>query len=126
MIEAFQSGKPVITCTDSGEPTRFVHNSENGFVVAPDPCAIAAKIDWLVAHPDCAADMGTRGRVVISHITWDKLVVVLTTPVVSKRWHGMAIEQPDEKSYRVAVLDMQPIELPIDSERIRLLNLYHR
>lgn len=124
-IEAFQSGKPVITCTDSGEPTRFVHNSENGFVVAPDPRAVADKIDWLVTHTDCAADMGLRGRASVAHITWDTLVAALTTPVVSKQWHGMVFEQPNEKSYRVAVLDMQPIEPPIGGGRIRLLGLYH-
>ena len=103
-----------------------MHNSENGFVVAPDPHAIASKIDWLVAHPDCAAEMGQRGRAAVSHITWDKLVAALTAPVVRKRWHGMVLEQPDAKSYRVAVLDMQPIEPPIGGGRIRLLGLYHR
>lgn len=124
-IEAFRSGKPVITCTDSGEPTHFVRNSENGFVVEPDPRMLAVKIDWLAAHPDCAGEMGLRGRAAVSHITWDSVVSALTTPATKMSWRGISFAQPEAKSYRVAVLDMQPIQPPVGGGRIRLLGLYH-
>src|SRR5258705_5454926 len=35
-IEAFKSGKAVLTCADSGEPLHFVRNGHNGFVVPPN------------------------------------------------------------------------------------------
>jgi FkbM family methyltransferase len=124
-IEAFQGGKPVITCTDSGEPTRFVRHHETGFVVEPDPRALAEKIDWFAAHPDCASEMGLRGRAAVSHINWNRLVTALTTLPVKKSWQGISVVQANEQTYPVTVLDMQPIEPPIGGGRIRLLGLYH-
>ena len=35
-IEAFKSGKPVLTCTDSGETLEFVRDGHNGYVVEPN------------------------------------------------------------------------------------------
>src|SRR5206468_12340367 len=43
-IEAFKSGKAVLTCTDSGEPLEFVRDGDNGYVVEPDARAIAARL----------------------------------------------------------------------------------
>ena len=35
-LEAFSSGKPVITCTDSGGPAELVQDGETGFVIEPE------------------------------------------------------------------------------------------
>ena len=40
-VEAFASGKPVITCTDSGGPAELVIGGERGLVCAPTPEAMA-------------------------------------------------------------------------------------
>jgi glycosyltransferase involved in cell wall biosynthesis len=77
-LEAFESGKPVITCLDSGEPARLVVDGVNGFVCAPNPAAIAASIDQLVADRDLAATLGARGRDWVSSITWNAVASTLS------------------------------------------------
>jgi glycosyltransferase involved in cell wall biosynthesis len=127
-IEAFRSQKPVITCTDSGEPTRFVRNYQTGFVVEPDAGAIAEKITYLVDHRAHAAKMGRNGRAAVAHIQWAPIVAALlndgarTHRAVAPRTRGFAEHRP---TYNVAVLDMQPIEPPVGGGRVRLLGLYH-
>jgi len=69
-LEAFKSARPVITCTDSGEPAHFVQNQYNGFVCEPDPQEIAEKIDFLFNHRDAAAKMGLNGKATTAHISW--------------------------------------------------------
>jgi glycosyltransferase involved in cell wall biosynthesis len=76
-LEAFGSGKPVITCVDSGEPARLVSHEASGFVCAPDPLAIAARIDQLAASPGLAARLGAHGRESISSITWEAVALAL-------------------------------------------------
>lgn len=87
-IEAFRSGKPVITCTDSGEPTAFVRDGENGYVCPPDPRTIADRIDRLAADPSRARSMGENGRRSVRHIQWQPIAQTLldalgvTSPVI--------------------------------------------
>src|SRR5262249_26693290 len=50
-VEAFLSQKPVLTCADSGEPTYFVRDGETGFVVEPDPQAVAERIEYCINNP---------------------------------------------------------------------------
>jgi glycosyltransferase involved in cell wall biosynthesis len=69
-LEAFACGKPVITCSDSGEPARLVADGENGFVCAPDAREIGARISLLAAEPDRARVLGERGRLVAARIAW--------------------------------------------------------
>lgn len=75
--EAFKSRKPVITCTDSGEPATFIKNGENGYAVNPDPKEIAGRIDHLYKHKDEAAVMGNNGYETTSHISWENVVKTL-------------------------------------------------
>lgn len=126
-IEAFMSGKPVLTCTDSGEPTVFVRDHETGFVVEPEPRAIAERITDLAAHPDQAAAMGLRGRASIKHITWDNIVDALVSPghAHAPRRVDAAAVASKELKHNVTVLDMQPIDPPVGGARQRLLGLYH-
>lgn len=60
-LEAMLSAKPVITCSDSGGPLEFVVDGETGSVVAPEPAAIAAAIETLMAQPARAARLGRNG-----------------------------------------------------------------
>ena len=61
-LEAMLSGKPVITCTDSGGPLEFVVDGETGRVVAPEPQAVAEAISAMLVQPGLAARMGRAGK----------------------------------------------------------------
>ena len=76
-LEAFLSGKPVITCTDSGEPARIVRDGQSGFVCPPDPAEIAHRIDCLAEDTSLAARMGKCGRDSIGGITWEHVASAL-------------------------------------------------
>lgn len=75
-LEAMLSSKPVITCGDSGGSLEFVIPGETGFVVDPDPEAVASKIDTLYYHQRRAANMGKSGyaRYRELNISWDRVV----------------------------------------------------
>jgi glycosyltransferase involved in cell wall biosynthesis len=72
--EAFASGKAVITASDSGGPTELVRDGENGFVVAPDPRAIALRIDELAGDKALAERMGGAAFELGSRMRWDDAV----------------------------------------------------
>ena len=73
-LEAFLSGKPVITTTDAGGPTEFVEDGVNGWVAVPDPAAIGAAIGALAANRVQAAAFGAAGRARARAITWDGVI----------------------------------------------------
>ncbi len=70
-IEAFLNGKPVLTCTDSGEPARLVKDGINGFVCPPNPVLIAERVDWLFENAAIAKNMGAEGRQFALQIGWE-------------------------------------------------------
>jgi glycosyltransferase involved in cell wall biosynthesis len=78
-LEAFLSGKPVITCTDSGEPARLVRDGVTGFVVPPNPAGLAAAMRSLACDTKRAVAMGQEGRCDAQKITWDKVGETLLT-----------------------------------------------
>jgi glycosyltransferase involved in cell wall biosynthesis len=61
-LEAMLSGKPVITCTDSGGPLEFVVDNETGIICAPTPEGASDALMRLQADPQLAARMGRAGR----------------------------------------------------------------
>jgi glycosyltransferase involved in cell wall biosynthesis len=73
-LEAMLSGKPVITCRDSGGCTELVADGENGFVVDPDPQALAAAIDRLWSSRRLARRMGREAKTRADQIGWQPLV----------------------------------------------------
>lgn len=75
-LEAMLAAKPVITCIDSGEPVEFVINQETGFVVQPEPEAIAQAVDDLYFHQQRAAEMGKAGleRYHALGISWNNVI----------------------------------------------------
>jgi glycosyltransferase involved in cell wall biosynthesis len=75
--EAFLSGKPVITATDSGGPLEVVHDRATGLVVEPTAEAVAAASAYLVGHPDEARAWGHSGRAAAERVTWDACVDAL-------------------------------------------------
>ncbi|MGN8160464.1 glycosyltransferase [Salinisphaera sp. SWV1] len=119
-LEAFASGKPVLTCSDSGEPSRLVQNLQTGLVVKPCVDSVRDALEFLWQSRDDAARMGRNGRQVTENMSW-------TTTVETLADAGLGITDGDgnEERARVAVLDMQPIDPPVGGGRQRLLGLYH-
>lgn len=79
-LEAMLASKPVLTCTDSGGPLELVQGGDTGWVVPPEPEAIAATLDGAFASPDRTRQLGRAGRerYLALGIAWEKVVEVLT------------------------------------------------
>jgi glycosyltransferase involved in cell wall biosynthesis len=76
-VEAFASGKAVITTDDSGGPTEFVRHGRNGLVTAPQPAALAAACAAVMDSPADAERMGEAARQDVAKLTWDGVVKAL-------------------------------------------------
>ncbi len=75
-LEAMLAGRPLIVARDSGGPTEFVEHNANGFVVEPEPRAIADCLDQLFQDRERARVMGARGREKIEamNLSWQHVV----------------------------------------------------
>ena len=73
-IEAFYSGKPVITFRDSGGASELVEDEKNGFVIEPCEEVLAEKIAFLWENPRLAEEMGRRAEKIKDKINWDVAV----------------------------------------------------
>lgn len=77
-LEAFQSGKPVVTTSDAGGPLEFVRHGETGLVAAPEPAAVAAALARLIDRPAEAQAMGAAARASVQGLSWDTVIAALT------------------------------------------------
>jgi glycosyltransferase involved in cell wall biosynthesis len=73
-VEAFASGKAVVTCTDSGGPAELVHDGREGLVCPPTPEAIGQALGALMADRALAERMGEAGRHAVEKFTWGEAV----------------------------------------------------
>ena len=78
-IEAFRSGKPVVTTTDAGGVLEFVEDGVSGLVAPPSPDALAACLGQL-ADEDLARRLGAGNSALVASITWDNVTQKLTAP----------------------------------------------
>ena len=69
-VEAFSSGKAVITCRDSGGPSELVRDGQNGFVCNPVPADVARAIAHLAGDSTLAEQLGSNGALRASTMTW--------------------------------------------------------
>ncbi|MDM7322069.1 MAG: glycosyltransferase family 4 protein [Gammaproteobacteria bacterium] len=78
-LEAMLACKPVLTCTDAGGPLEFVQDGETGWILPPEPQAIAERIDWLYTHRAKAAAMGRAAYAhwQALHISWSGVIETL-------------------------------------------------
>jgi glycosyltransferase involved in cell wall biosynthesis len=125
-IEAMLSRKPIIVCTDSGEPARLVSNGRTGFVVKPEPMEIAAAMSILFEDKELARAMGERAYETAPLQSWDEVVNRLVT---AGKWEGTrsraAVSGTAEDSRaRVLVADNQVLDPPVGGGRIRIYELY--
>ena len=73
-IESMACGTPVIAIREAGF-RESVTDGRTGMLVEPDPAALAAGIDQLVADPAAAVKMGKAGRDdVVARWTWERTV----------------------------------------------------
>jgi glycosyltransferase involved in cell wall biosynthesis len=77
-VEAFTSGKAVITATDSGGPLDLVRDGENGFIVEPTPAALAVAMSRMMDSPADAERLGQQAQRDVEHLTWPRTVARLT------------------------------------------------
>jgi glycosyltransferase involved in cell wall biosynthesis len=76
-VQALAAARPVLTADDSGGVLEFVEDGINGFVVAPQPEAIAARLDMLATNTDLAARLGSAGPPRVVGITWERVIPTL-------------------------------------------------
>lgn len=118
-LEAFASGKPVITCGDSGEPARLVVHGQNGLVVAPTVDALRGALEEIWSERARAKVMGEAGRSLVDSLDWRETALQLADA-------AFATEEPIARAaLPVTVTDMQPIDPAVGGGRQRLLGLYH-
>jgi glycosyltransferase involved in cell wall biosynthesis len=70
-FEAFRSGKPVVTTTDSGGPLDIVVDRETGRVIDPEAAAVAAALKELIADEATARAYGETGHRAVENVNWD-------------------------------------------------------
>lgn len=73
-LEAFRSGKSVITCTDSGGPAELVSHEHNGLVSEATPEAVAESLRRIAGEPGLAASLGARAREDAARHRWEDVV----------------------------------------------------
>lgn len=117
-IEAFRSGKPVITVTDSGGPLEFVRSHETGWVVAPKPASIAQAIDDCCQNRDRAAEYGKAGQAIAETITWERTVHELLALVEPARQPAVP------RRSHLVVGSTFPVTPPRSGGQSRIFNLY--
>lgn len=76
-LEAFRSGKAVLTAHDSGGPAELVTDGVTGFVGDPTPEAIAAQMDRLAGDAGLAERLGEAARAASGPHSWAKAVEFL-------------------------------------------------
>ena len=80
-LEAFRSGKAVVTAADSGGPAELVCHGENGLVSAPTAEALATELDALGRDRGLAERLGEAARRDAEAFRWERAVEELLRPV---------------------------------------------
>ena len=75
-LEGMLAAKPVVVTRDGGGATEFVEHGAEGFVVEPDPRALAEALDALYADRARARRMGERARekLLAADLSWPNVV----------------------------------------------------
>lgn len=79
-MEAFYSGKAVITTSDSGGILQIVRHSETGYVAEPTAQSLAEAMDRLYEDRSAARAWGRAGYDLIQNmgLTWEHVIATLT------------------------------------------------
>jgi len=77
-LEAFRSGKAVLTTGDSGGPAELVRPNANGFVSEPTPEGVAEALDAVARDRGLAERLGQAALTEAAPHTWERAVQELT------------------------------------------------
>ncbi len=83
-LEAFASGKPVLTCEDSGEAAAIVRDGINGFIVPAEPDSLAKAMRRLADDRVLSGRMGEAGKQWVEGLVWRKVVETLVAGAFGK------------------------------------------
>jgi glycosyltransferase involved in cell wall biosynthesis len=126
-VEAMQSGKPVVTCTDSGGPVELVEDGTNGFVTKPTPRALGKALARLAADRSLAPRLGEAGRRRVESITWSGVVdALLRTGAggAAPAAGGRALPDRRPGKPKVVVLSTFRVHPPMGGGQLRCFHLY--
>jgi len=73
-VEAFASGKPVVTCDDSGGAMELVEDGRNGLVTPPTPEALGIALARVAADRAFAERLGHAAARTAASLTWPRAV----------------------------------------------------
>ena len=76
-LEAFLSGKAVLTVRDAGGPLEFVEDGRTGIVTDPDVRALGSALRTLWDRSDDLSAMARTGKTRVEKITWEHAVGTL-------------------------------------------------
>jgi glycosyltransferase involved in cell wall biosynthesis len=76
-LEAFRSGKAVLTTLDSGGPSELVVDGATGLLSEPTPDAVAARLDQIANDPPLAEKLGQGALRAAQEHTWPRAVEFL-------------------------------------------------
>lgn len=77
-LEAFLSGKPVLTCRDAGGVLEFAEDGVNGYICEAEPELLGEKINILWDDKEKCKKMGKEGFQKVKDISWDHVIDALT------------------------------------------------
>ena len=73
-VEAFASGKAVITCSDSGGPAELVRDGESGLVCEPSPASLAEALARVMDDRTLAERLGRGAAAQVAGMRWPDAV----------------------------------------------------
>ena len=75
-LEGMLAGKPIVVTSDSGGAMELIEDKRDGFIVEPDPHAIAESLDQLYSDRERARRMGESGRekLLAMNLSWRNVV----------------------------------------------------
>lgn len=95
-LEAFLSGKPLVTCKDSGEPVRLTQHGVTGLVCEPTAREIAKAMRLIASDRQAAEKMGRRALENVAGITWGSVASTLLDELFDNG--GLSVQETDRGS----------------------------
>ena len=78
-VEAYLARKPLLSTTDAGGPLEFLQHGVSGYVAEPSPESLGEAMQRLWDARKQAPEMGASGYEMIAGISWDRVIVGLTS-----------------------------------------------
>jgi glycosyltransferase involved in cell wall biosynthesis len=123
-VEAMLSHKPVITCTDSGEPSRLVEHGRTGLVVPPTVEGVSEAIRVVNGDRQLARQFGENGYAAAPRNTWVEIAQRLLHEADSRPARPQVVQARQPATPKVLVADNQILDPPTGGGRLRIYQLF--